>query len=314
MSQGHEGGVTEEDSVAGDDMTENAVADENTVADENAVAEDPAAEVTNEGGDSESDVEPAESGDSDSDPEQESAEGADLSDEQVCGAIEALLLMAEEPVAASTLAEAVGVPVDRVTAALQSLMEFYDSTGRGFELRHVGGGWRYWTRAEHADLIGRWVVSGQQSKLSQASLETLAVVAYLQPVSRARISAVRGVSVDGVMRTLLARDLIAELGQDEQSGAVLFGTTDYFLERMGLQSVTDLPPMAPHLPDAVDLEAELSSLANPTEDLAAASDLDDGGSLTGGDEPAGHNGNSDPDQPEASGNENEQLMGERTDD
>lgn len=192
----------------------------------------------------------------------------ELTDEQIGGAIEALLLMAEEPVAAATLAEAVGAPLERITAVLQALVEFYDTTGRGFELRHVGGGWRYWTRAEHADLIGRWVVSGQVSKLSQASLETLAVVAYLQPVSRARISAVRGVSVDGVIRTLLARDLIEEVGQDEQTGAVLFRTTDYFLERMGLQSLSELPAMAPHLPDAIDLEAELSDLAAPVEELA----------------------------------------------
>lgn len=211
-------------------------------------------------------------------PEEEAVQ---LSDEEVAGAVEALLLMTEEPVAASTLAEAVGVRVDRITTTLQTLAGFYTDTGRGFELRHVGGGWRYYTRAEHADLIGRWVLSGQQSKLSQASLETLAVVAYLQPVSRSRISAVRGVSVDGVIRTLLARDLIEEVGQDEQTGAVVFRTTDYFLERMGLQKLSELPAMAPHLPDAVDLEAELSELATPTV-TAAESPLMPGDGQNGG--------------------------------
>lgn len=184
-----------------------------------------------------------------------------LSDQQLAGALEALLLMAEEPMAAVTLAEAVREPVDRVVAALGDLAAFYDRTGRGFELRHVGGGWRYYTRAEHADLIGRWIVEGRHATLSQAALETLAVIAYLQPISRARVSAVRGVSVDGVIRTLLARGLITESGQDEHSGAILFATTPLFCEKMGLASLADLPPLAPHLPDAVDLEAELAEAA-----------------------------------------------------
>lgn len=240
------------DTASGDTAAESSAAED--VVAEDSAAETPAAAAT-----------PAAENPAAENPEAEDPEAASvpLTDEQVSGAVEALLLMAEEPVAAATLAEAVGVPTDRITKTLQALVEFYTSTGRGFELRHVGGGWRYYTRIEHADLIGRWVVQGQQSRLSQASLETLAVVAYLQPVSRARISAVRGVSVDGVIRTLLARELIEEVGQDEQTGAVVFRTTDYFLERMGLQSLTELPAMAPHLPDAVDLEAELSELANP---------------------------------------------------
>ena len=179
----------------------------------------------------------------------------------VAGALEALLLLAAEPVTEFELAQAVGVPESVVAETLTELVAFYTETGRGFELRQVGGGWRYYTREEYADLITRSVVEGQQSRLSQAALETLAVVAYTQPISRARVSAVRGVNVDGVMRTLLARGLIEEAGHDPESGAVLFTTTSYFLERMGLNTLNDLPPLAPQLPEVEELEAELGLLA-----------------------------------------------------
>jgi segregation and condensation protein B len=179
----------------------------------------------------------------------------------VAGALEALLLLTAEPVTEFELAQAVGVPESIVAETLAELVAFYTETGRGFELRQVGGGWRYYTREEYADLITRYVTEGQQSKLSQAALETLAVVAYTQPISRGRVSAVRGVNVDGVIRTLLARGLIEESGNDHESGAVLFATTSYFLERMGLQSLDDLPPLAPQLPEVAELEAELGQLA-----------------------------------------------------
>jgi segregation and condensation protein B len=179
----------------------------------------------------------------------------------VAGALEALLLLAAEPVTEFELAQAVGVPETVVAETLTELVAFYTETGRGFELRQVGGGWRYYTREEYAELITRSVVEGQQSRLSQAALETLAVVAYTQPISRARVSAVRGVNVDGVMRTLLARGLIEEAGHDHESGAVLFTTTSYFLERMGLKTLEDLPPLAPQLPEVEELEAELGQLA-----------------------------------------------------
>jgi segregation and condensation protein B len=179
----------------------------------------------------------------------------------VAGALEALLLLAAEPVTEFELAHAVGVPESVVSETLAELVAFYEETGRGFELRQVAGGWRYYTREEHADLITRYVTEGQQSKLSQAALETLAVVAYTQPISRGRVSAVRGVNVDGVMRTLLARGLLEEAGHDPESGALLFATTSYFLERMGLQSLDDLPPLAPQLPEVEELEAELGQLA-----------------------------------------------------
>jgi segregation and condensation protein B len=179
----------------------------------------------------------------------------------VSGALEALLLLAAEPVTEFELAQAIGVPESVIAETLLELVAFYSETGRGFELRQVGGGWRYYTREEYAELITRYVLEGQQSKLSQAALETLAVVAYTQPISRARVSAVRGVNVDGVMRTLLARGLIEEVGHDHESGAVVFATTSYFLERMGLKTLDDLPPLAPQLPEVEELEAELGRLA-----------------------------------------------------
>ena len=181
--------------------------------------------------------------------------------------LEALLLMATEPMPAEELARAVDAPVPVVTAPLERLAQFYDSTGRGFELRRVGAGWRYYTRPEHADLIGAWLLDGQPGRLSQAALETLAVIAYLQPISRGRVAAVRGVNVDGVIRTLATRDLIEEVGRDPETGARLFATTNTFLERMGLTSLDELPALAPNLPDASALEAELAGLAEPAEAL-----------------------------------------------
>ena len=190
---------------------------------------------------------------------------APAADKSVSGAVEALLLVAAEPVSVTELAQSVGVPEPEITETLAELVAFYDETGRGFELRELGGGWRYYTREEHAELISRHVLEGQHARLSQAALETLAVVAYSQPISRGRVSAVRGVNVDGVMRTLLARGLIEEAGHDQDSGAVVFATTSYFLERMGLRSLDELPELAPHLPEVSELEAELGQLAERVE-------------------------------------------------
>ena len=178
-----------------------------------------------------------------------------------------MLLLATEPLPVEVLAEAIQLPAGVVAQALSRLASFYDETGRGFQLRQVAGGWRYGTRPAQAELISRWVAEGQQNRLTQASLETLAVIAYSQPVSRSRVSAVRGVNVDGVVRTLLARGLITESGQDESTGAGLLSTTDYFLERLGLAAVSDLPPIAPHLPEAADLAAELAALAIIPDDV-----------------------------------------------
>lgn len=177
--------------------------------------------------------------------------------------LEAILMLATEPVSAGDLARALDVPVAPVEAALTELADFYARTGRGFELRQAGGGWRYYTRPEHAEVISAWVIDGQQSRLSQAALETLAVVAYLQPIARSRVSAIRGVNVDGVVRTLVLRDLIHEVDRDPVTGAALFATTAGFLERLGINSLAELPPIAPHLPDASALEAELTHLAQP---------------------------------------------------
>ena len=183
------------------------------------------------------------------------------------GALEALLLMATEAMTASELAEATQTPVETVEDCLREIAAFYDEHRRGIELRHLAGGWRFWTRADHAELISAWVLEGQHSRLSQAALETLAVIAYLQPISRSRVSAVRGVNVDGVVRTLLARGLITEADtrrpdQSGPRGAGLLTTTDLFAERMGLESLDELPPLAPHLPDASALEEELARVVH----------------------------------------------------
>ena len=162
-------------------------------------------------------------------------------------------MIADQPLDETTLATAVGYPVAEVSGALVDLAAEYAEQGRGFELRNVAGGWRYYTREELAPVVEAFVLDGQQARLTQAALETLAVVAYRQPVSRARVSAIRGVNVDGVMRTLLTCGLVEEAGQDHSSGAYLYRTTSYFLERIGVTSLDDLPELAPYLPDLNDL-------------------------------------------------------------
>jgi segregation and condensation protein B len=172
--------------------------------------------------------------------------------------LEALLMVADQPLDALGLASAVGHPVDAVTGALAELAREYDEQGRGFELRNVAGGWRYYTREQYAAVVEGYVLDGQQARLTQAALETLAVVAYKQPVSRARVSAIRGVNVDGVMRTLVTRGLVEEAGQDHATGAHLYRTTGYFLERIGVTSLDELPELAPYLPEMDDLVDELA--------------------------------------------------------
>jgi len=176
--------------------------------------------------------------------------------------LEAVLMVADQPLDAVALASAVGYPVEEVVAAVEPLAAEYTRQGRGFELRNVAGGWRFYTREEYAAVVEGFVREGQQARLTQAALETLAVVAYKQPVSRARVSAIRGVNVDGVMRTLLTRGLVEEAGQDHETGANLYRTTGYFLERIGVSSLDDLPELAPYLPDMADLEDELEAVAN----------------------------------------------------
>jgi segregation and condensation protein B len=182
------------------------------------------------------------------------AETLDVPIAELRPALEAVLMVADQPLDHVTLASAVGYPPDQVTEALHALAEEYAAQGRGFDLRNVAGGWRYYTREEYAPVVERFVLDGQQARLTQAALDTLAVVAYKQPVSRARVSAIRGVNVDGVMRTLVARGLVEEAGHDQETTATLYRTTGYFLERIGVTSLDELPEIAPFLPEMSDLD------------------------------------------------------------
>jgi len=180
-------------------------------------------------------------------------------------ALEAVLMVADEPLDHVALATVVGYPVAEVDRALTGLAQEYDDQRRGFELRNVAGGWRFYTRDAYAGVVEKFVLDGQQARLTQAALETLAVVAYKQPVSRARVSAIRGVNVDGVMRTLVTRGLVEEAGTDEETGAHLYRTSSYFLERIGITSLDELPELAPFLPemDDLDLDDEIAGAPSP---------------------------------------------------
>lgn len=180
-----------------------------------------------------------------------------LEDAEFRSVIEALLLVVDTPVTVEALASATDNPEDRVAATLAELATELTERDSGIDLRDAGGGWRMYTRARYAPYVERLLLDGSRSKLTRAALETLAVVAYRQPVTRARVSAVRGVNVDAVVRTLVARGLITEAGNDSDSGAVTFATTELFLERLGLSSLADLPDIAPLLPD-VDVIDDLS--------------------------------------------------------
>ncbi len=172
-------------------------------------------------------------------------------------AIEAVLLVVDTPVDPTMLAQVCERPRGEVEACLEELAAEYAQEGRGIALREVAGGWRFYTREECATVVERFVRDGQQARLTQAALETLAVVAYRQPVSRSRVSAVRGVNVDGVMRTLLSRGLVEEAGTEHESGAILYRTTNLFLERLGLNDLSELPELAPLLPELSSLEGDV---------------------------------------------------------
>lgn len=174
----------------------------------------------------------------------------------VRAALEAVLLVVDEPVAEVVLAQVVERPTEEVAALLRELAAEYDADGRGFELRNLSGGWRLYTRPACAPFVERFVRDGQQARLTQAALETLAVVAYRQPVSRSRVAAIRGVNVDAVMRTLVSRGLVTEVGTERESGALLYGTTPYFLERLGVSGVDELPPLSDFLPDPYSLDED----------------------------------------------------------
>lgn len=175
-----------------------------------------------------------------------------IDDDELRGALEAILLVVDEPVAEIVLAQVLDQPIERVSATLDRLARDYTAAGHGFELRRAAGGWRLYTRPEYAGYVERFVLDGQSVRLTQAALETLAVVAYKQPVTRSRISAIRGVNCDGVIRTLVSRGLVQECGTEPESGAFLYRTTTLFLEKLGLDTVDQLPPLAPFLPDDVE--------------------------------------------------------------
>jgi segregation and condensation protein B len=181
----------------------------------------------------------------------------DLSDPLVLrGALEALLFVADGPLELSQLAAAVQCPADEVAEALAAITIDLDQRGTGWQLRPAATGFRLYTRDQYAPIVESFLLEGQRSKLSQAALETLSVVAYRQPVTRARIAAIRGVNVDGVVRTLLARALITEVGTDPETGGGLYRTTPTFLEKMGITSVEELPSLAPFLPELDTLDTD----------------------------------------------------------
>ncbi|MFJ6845835.1 SMC-Scp complex subunit ScpB [Streptomyces griseoluteus] len=188
-------------------------------------------------------------------------------------------MVVDEPATEEHLARVLQRPRRRIAEALRELAADYTAQGRGFELRFVAGGWRFYTRPAYAPAVERLALEGQTARLTQAALETLAVVAYRQPVGRSRVSAVRGVNCDGVMRTLLQRGLVAEAGTEPETGAILYVTTNYFLERMGLRGLDELPELAPFLPEAEAIEAEtqegVPSFDPDAPDAAGGQDADD---------------------------------------
>ena len=171
-------------------------------------------------------------------------------------ALEAVLFVVDAPVAVSALATALQRPDQDIEVGLTSLQESLDTRGSGLELRRVASGVRLYTRPDYAPWVTAFLLEGQRSRLSQAALETLAVIAYRQPVTRAKISAIRGVNVDSVVRSLTSRGLIVETGTDPDTGGGLYCTTDLFLEKMGLRSLAELPSLAPMLPDLDTLDTD----------------------------------------------------------
>lgn len=183
-----------------------------------------------------------------------------MSNPELEHSIEAILMVIDEPVTEETLAKVLDRTEAEISVALANLVSSYDENG--FELRAISGGWRFYSRPEFAGVVERFVLDGQQSRLTQAALETLAVIAYRQPVSRARVSAIRGVNVEAVMKTLVTRGLVEEFGLESETGAILYRTTTYFLERLGLNSIQDLPALAPYLPDLDRLDEILGALTD----------------------------------------------------
>jgi segregation and condensation protein B len=170
-------------------------------------------------------------------------------------AVEAVLFVSDVPLATVDIAAALRRPEPEVDRALHDLGADLDDRQAGTELREVAGGYRLYTRSDLAPAVERFLRDGQRTRLTQASLETLAVIAYRQPVTRGRVAAIRGVNVDGVVRTLLSRGLVTEVGTDPDTGAGLYATTDLFLEKIGVGGLDELPSLGPLLPDLDDLDA-----------------------------------------------------------
>jgi segregation and condensation protein B len=183
-----------------------------------------------------------------------------MTESELQGALEAILMVVEEPVSTGILAQITEVPIEEIEVNLNRMRQEYQERGHGFELRNVAGGWRFYSSPSQAAYVERFVVDGQPAHLSQAALETLAVIAYRQPVSRARISAIRGVNVEAVMKTLVTRGLVEESGVEYETGSTLYSTTNYFLQRLGLNSVSELPALAPFLPDLEALDEVIATL------------------------------------------------------
>ena len=180
-------------------------------------------------------------------------------------AIEAIVLVSSDPIPAQELAQLLELPVDEVESLCRELAMGYDLAGHGFQLVEVAGGWRYQTHPDLHPYVERYAAHGMSSRLSSAALETLAIVAYKQPISRAQVSAIRGVNVDGVLKTLVTRGYVHEVARDSGPGqAVLYGTTDEFCVRLGISAPSDLPPLGAFVPSAEIVEAlELTLRAEP---------------------------------------------------
>jgi segregation and condensation protein B len=214
--------------VLNDGILDDGIVDDADVSDDPVIAEVPAPEAGDD------------------------AENEEIDGPGVRASLEAILLVADEPVPEVVLAQVLERPRGEIDAALRALAAEYTADGRGFDLREIAGGWRFYTREDCAPLVERFVRDGQEVRLTQAALETLAVIAYRQPVSRARVSAVRGVNCDGVIRTLVLRGLVEDSGTDAETGAILYRTTGYFLERLGMASLDELPDLAPFLPENIE--------------------------------------------------------------
>ncbi len=188
------------------------------------------------------------------DPRESLAINEPINPESLQGAIEAILMVAEVPLSLVHLATSLDTPVPDIKQAVLAVRDDFDGANgtrpRGFEIREVGGGWRVFVREDYEWAVREFISNENPTKLSQAALETLAVIAYRQPIARGPIASIRGVNVDSVVRTLLSRGLITELFTDSETGAINYGTTPTFLETLGINALEDLPLISPYLPDA----------------------------------------------------------------